>query len=298
MYQSEAVEQQWDAREALKDEIEGRSYIRYGATQLEQRRWKADVYILGNALPFYWNERTVQLVSQTMNDFHLEDIKASRHLVYTDLSWFYFPAGVSPFSLLLPQSKAFDGEVVHGEYPVQAISCYWVELTDSRMHIGATCWVMQAGHLRPALWTTVMQGDAMSEVGKVDFGPIDDRAIQEVLLTRRFVVAASTFLRQELLVVESQMVERHARKRLEKKHLNIPSLVQVVQLRKTQHTRSETSTPSPVDWQWQWSVKGHVRQQYYPSLGEHLPVVITPYLKGPEDKPLKPRTTPIYSVTR
>lgn len=37
---------------------------------------------------------------------------------------------------------------------------------------------------------------------------------------------------------------------------------------------------------------------WYPSLKKHLPTLIGPYIKGPEDKPLKPRTTPVFMVNR
>jgi len=45
-------------------------------------------------------------------------------------------------------------------------------------------------------------------------------------------------------------------------------------------------------------VRAHTRQQWYPSLSKHLPTLIGPYIKGPEDKPLKPRTTPVFLVNR
>jgi hypothetical protein len=35
-----------------------------------------------------------------------------------------------------------------------------------------------------------------------------------------------------------------------------------------------------------WIVRGHWRQQWYPSIQDHRPVWITPHLKGPEDAPL------------
>ena len=60
----------------------------------------------------------------------------------------------------------------------------------------------------------------------------------------------------------------------------------------------ESDPATAIDWSCQWWVGAHVRQQWYPSLQEHLPVYIAPFLKGPEDKPIKPRSTPLFAVTR
>jgi hypothetical protein len=95
-------------------------------------------------------------------------------------------------------------------------------------------------------------------------------------------------------------LERHARKRLELPKDKPAPMIHVVQLRKTvKRTREDgTAQHEPIEWDFQWTVRGHVRQQWYPSLQKHLPVWIHPHIKGPEGKPLRPRTTPIYSVTR
>lgn len=36
-----------------------------------------------------------------------------------------------------------------------------------------------------------------------------------------------------------------------------------------------------------WMVRGHWRQQWYPSRGVHRPIWINPHIKGPDDKPLR-----------
>jgi hypothetical protein len=40
------------------------------------------------------------------------------------------------------------------------------------------------------------------------------------------------------------------------------------------------------DYQHQWVVRGHWRQQWYPSRNVHRPIWITPHIKGPEGAPL------------
>ena len=50
-----------------------------------------------------------------------------------------------------------------------------------------------------------------------------------------------------------------------------------------------------VSWSHSWMVRGHNRAQWYPSIQAHKVIWIAPYLKGPEDAPLK---MPVYQVVR
>ena len=42
----------------------------------------------------------------------------------------------------------------------------------------------------------------------------------------------------------------------------------------------------PVNWTHRWLVDGFWRSQWFPSLGRHRQIWISPYVKGPEDLPL------------
>jgi hypothetical protein len=62
----------------------------------------------------------------------------------------------------------------------------------------------------------------------------------------------------------------------------------VMQLRRSSqvHHFDDDEGEGP-DWQYQWLVRGHWRNQWYPSLGVHRQIWVTPHIKGPEDKPFK-----------
>lgn len=110
--------------------------------------------------------------------------------------------------------------------------------------------------------------------------------------------ACLTFLEQRILVTTQERAERHARKRLERAGYVHEPLIRVVELRRKQ-TRSERGGESdPVEWSCQWVVSGHWRQQWYPSLNTNQPVWIMPYVKGPEDAPLKPPRAKVFAVVR
>lgn len=53
-----------------------------------------------------------------------------------------------------------------------------------------------------------------------------------------------------------------------------------------------------VQWENQWIVGGHWRNQWYESRQTHEPVYILPYVKGPEDKPLRVPKQVLYKVAK
>lgn len=76
------------------------------------------------------------------------------------------------------------------------------------------------------------------------------------------------------------------------------AVVRVVELRRKQAKAEHSGEHDAVDWSHQWIVSGHWRQQWYPSLNANRPRWIMPYVKGPEDKPLKPPRAKVFAVVR
>lgn len=62
--------------------------------------------------------------------------------------------------------------------------------------------------------------------------------------------------------------------------------VRVVHLRRRTKESDGEQDVIDVDWSHRWVVRGHWRQQWYPSRNVHEPIFVSPYVKGPEDKPL------------
>jgi len=300
------------AEESLEKLFEAMDFLRKEQRQpkvllnlrLEERlQWTTDIVSLERADPFYWNSRTVNLVNSTLDSFQLEEIDCSRHVLSCDVAWHWF-AENPPFEI----EEISKTRMI----PVRAITWYWFGRF-GQPYLGATAWGQSAvydstglftGPVHPILWTCVNAGDKLSQRikdGELHFvGYTDERTELESRLLMKWVVASSTFLRQEILPVEKTEVSRHARKRIEKRGHKTRT-IQVVQLRKTHSERTEPDENREVCHRYQdyrgW-VRGHVRKQWYATLGEHLPVFISPFLKGPEGKPIRPRTTPIFSVTK
>lgn len=59
--------------------------------------------------------------------------------------------------------------------------------------------------------------------------------------------------------------------------------------------KAALKTSTAIDWQYRWQVRGHYRNQWYPSRASHETIWIAAYVKGPADKPIH---EPIYRVAR
>lgn len=114
---------------------------------------------------------------------------------------------------------------------------------------------------------------------------------------------AAFYLMGQRLAIKSEMKpDRAMRRRMADEKQEPPFLpaVQVITLRRLerQGVKPEPGHEGNIDYHWQWIVAKHMRRQYYPSLGSHKYILIDSYVKGPEDKPLKPPVARIYVAQR
>lgn len=98
-------------------------------------------------------------------------------------------------------------------------------------------------------------------------------------------VLRATWLLMQQPIARTTDVEtyRAARRRLERAG-HEPATVRVIQLRRAEHPGGAGA--SDREYHHQWIVRGHWRQQWYPSREVHRPVWIAPHVKGPEGAPL------------
>jgi hypothetical protein len=100
------------------------------------------------------------------------------------------------------------------------------------------------------------------------------------------VKAAWVLMQQEGLARESEVeLDRMSKKRLRRNGGDPEAKVRLITLRRPTKPASERGM-SERDYQHQWVVRGHWRQQWYPSRNVHRPIWITPHIKGPEGAPL------------
>ena len=122
------------------------------------------------------------------------------------------------------------------------------------------------------------------------------------LLTRfvlRRLSALFAFCGQRLLAAPAEPADRGARRRLQQQGWAREPLVRVVRLRRTERPAPalDAGADAP-DWSCRWVVRGHWRQQWFPARNQRRPIWITPYVKGPENRPLKPPRATVFAVVR
>lgn len=130
--------------------------------------------------------------------------------------------------------------------------------------------------------------------------PITDDAAFDGRFLSSLFATLMLFAQQRLVTAAHERAERHARKRVQAQGWTHEPLIRVVKLR-TRETRAHTageSDTATIDWSCRWVVRGHWRQQFFPSRNEHRPLWILPHLKGPEEKPLKPPRATVFAIVR
>jgi hypothetical protein len=112
----------------------------------------------------------------------------------------------------------------------------------------------------------------------------------------RLLAAAFAFLEQRILITRPERPPRFVRRRLPAARED--TRVHVVILRRTQRSPTDAAGEHPMAWSCRWIVRGHWRDQWFPSLGRHRPLWILPYEKGPEEQPLRMPGATVFAVVR
>jgi hypothetical protein len=241
----------------------------------------------------YWTAETAQAVAAVAASFDLAAITADRHLLFCDMAFCWFEHPQFRITLL-------SGDDV----PVTAVS--W-SFAASRAKQVPTIRVVAYAILhgigpQPVAWTHVDDGKPLNSFPQLETVGLKaaqrEKWIEQSTQLFQFVVSAGAFLRQRIAETESVRADRHARKRIAAAGWTGDPLVSIVHLRERERRESPDGESGIRVYQWQWMVRAHARQQWYPSIDKHLPILIGPYIKGPEDKPLKSRTTPVFLVDR
>ena len=253
--------------------------------------------LLRVAVPYAFTEESaasIVMASRTIPP----DAQLSQSLLPFDFAWWWFLDGLAirtyningdrlPVRALLV-GRGHDFEETEGVF-FSTFCSLESDVTDVTTPISRSFW-----RYGESLHSVIdrLQKDAVGE------GLIGGQHVGDIEEVCRFFFAALSWLEQKILTVSSGHIERHRRKQLAREHqAPIPSDVKVITLRRAESSRAPHDASEPVDWSCRWVVNGHWRNQVYAN-DEHKLIYILPYVKGPDDKPLKIPTHTVYSVSR
>jgi len=188
-----------------------------------------------------------------------------------------------------------EGTGKHSEEPPSVTLDYYHRTHDHRLVLRSTqSWPFHEGLYDWEIAETTLRS--------VFEGPSDEAAHKKLQLEtvweRSFVISLFAFMNQPFSTVESRRLPRANRRSLQREIGLEDPQVKVITLRRTQHTKGQP-TGGSTEWACRWFVKGHWRSQYYARTQQNSPLWIMPYMKGPEDKPLKgSKGIALFHVTR
>lgn len=110
--------------------------------------------------------------------------------------------------------------------------------------------------------------------------------------------ATMALMEQHIVSADRVTLNRTDRKRLDREGWIHEPTVRVVKLRRVARGEHEHDGGKAYELTCQFVVRGHWRNQFYPSTNEHRPLFVLPYWKGPEGAPLKAQADRVFEVTR
>lgn len=145
-------------------------------------------------------------------------------------------------------------------------------------------WNLEPAH-NDAVWLVYISLTDDNNIRLLPTGTIDlnedfvsePREISSVLISSLILMA------QPLVSVAKPTLTKRQSKRAGRRAELDPRQVSIITLRRTS-TRSKGA--NSVEREHRWAVRGHWRNQWHPRDECHVPTWISPYVKGPEGKPL------------
>lgn len=297
-----------------------------------EHQWMLDHKMLTMAQPFAWAQDISRAVLSASRSIPM-DTELSMENLGTDAIWWHFEeklpwntitdeggAGVRAICMapvreakVFPKGAQHDElmRALHGDPAAweQTVPVYCVSLwIDDNVGLGASPSPSQTFQWRHGESLAGMLQVTAAEHAST-YGPNgpwhdrpsigEDKFLEVTEGIARFLLAGLAWIQQAILVTPDQHIERHERKRLEKELKKRPTL-RLVQLRKTQHAYDEDAPEAERrQYSCRFTVDGHWRNQRVGAgRAETKLTWITPYIKGPDDKPLVVSPKKVYVVSR
>jgi len=257
------------------------------ASPADRRRFRElAVTMLARAESYFWDQQLAGVVAEASASLP-DGTTLVESMVPSYAGWFWFAQpvelGQPDFAKIRAISWLPLDDQSRGGLALQVV--WWVHLPDFGTVPAAS-----------GPWFLGDPLDGFEQRRLASDGPTGPRYVAVM----RFLASAFAFVSQGIVTARPVRAERHAAKRVAREGWSPEPLIRVIQLRRAERAAHEPSDGSaPREWSCQWVVRGHWRQQVW---GEgrkgRRPIWITPYVKGPDDKPLKTPRATVFAVVR
>jgi hypothetical protein len=287
---AQALEQQRRFARWLASPDGVRAFYEMGTDQVLLRRfYQAARLTLAAADPYHWVPEMCGLLEGVAAGMPAWTLR--REAVPTDhgFCWFEQPLAVS------------DRDVLGVHRPLRVVALTWGLYGESgepdRLVIGVYGGHPATSTIYP-LWNHSWR--LGTRIAAEDVYPDEEDTAANRRLGRRvfrYTAAIFALMEQKILVASPERVDRAAARRLKKAGARRPPAILVVRLRHAAR-EGDDHEGRPRAWTCRWIVRGHWRQQYYPASGEYRPLFILPYIKGPQEMPLRAPAERVFAVVR
>lgn len=130
---------------------------------------------------------------------------------------------------------------------------------------------------------------------RIDYGSTYPNDFLDELRGATVIFQMLAFLNSPYVSAELRSLNRARRREQGRAKVPVSPGAHFVILRNPAKTSEAHDAGNGQGWKHRWWVRGHFRAQWYPSEGAHHVIWVAPYVKGPEEAPLK---TPVYKVSR
>ena len=220
-----------------------------------------------------------------------EKDRVKKSLRVAAIGWRQLPAGVITANGLDPTSPG--RKILEGSY--QFVCFQSREAIDPNKE-GYLCWS----------WFMLCPGDKLvdriheyEKTATDGFGAYANSRETDEMHEMRWIFSAFYLMAQKLAVSVKHETDRHTRRRNERDKTPVTPFIKVITLRRLEEDKKrQGANRGEIEWNWCWAVRGHWRNQYYPSTDEHKPVFVESYVKGDMSKPLKPEGVRVFVAGR
>lgn len=238
-----------------------------------ERRWLQIGFgvAVRRAVPFLWTHEMRLLAVQYRVPDHIIGPSAFPH----ELMWWTFETAI-------------------GVGPTEHVDGILIARTSRMEELGALRNGMGAGADGWMILTLGSEDGRGTSAYAELIGHLPDGTRSEVLGGGVAYLGMAAFLNSHVVDV-SKKRPSDTDKRWHGRRVGDPSSLNVITLRSSVREAVAVERGEGPQWKQRWLVRGHLRAQWYPSTKSHQVIWIAPYLKGPEDAPLK---VPVYRVAR